>query len=70
MENRREGGRVNESREKDRGEDQAFKEFAGARPPDRPGGGSRFLRGCGIAIGIALLILAFVVGACFISFSR
>jgi hypothetical protein len=36
-------------------------------PPGRDGGGGgSMLRGCGIAVGIALLILAFIVGQCFI----
>lgn len=34
------------------------------KPPD-DGSGS-VLRGCGIAFGVALLILAFIVGKCFI----
>ncbi len=34
------------------------------KPPEESSGSG--LRGCGIAVGIALLILAFVVGQCFI----
>jgi hypothetical protein len=30
------------------------------------GRSSPFLRGCGIAVGIALLLLAFVFGTCFL----
>ncbi len=37
--------------------------------PEPPGTGSRWLRGCGIALGIAALVFLFVVGACFISLS-
>jgi hypothetical protein len=33
---------------------------------DEPGKGSAFLRGCGVAVGIALLVLFFVFGSCFI----
>lgn len=45
---------------------------AGARPPERPhhnssNSGSSFLRGCGIAVGIAALLFLFVVGACFVA---
>jgi hypothetical protein len=36
-------------------------------PDDRFG---RFMRGCAIAAGIVVLIFSFVVGACFIGFSR
>jgi len=32
--------------------------------------GSRILRGCGIAIGIAAVIFFLVFGACFIALSR
>ena len=38
--------------------------------PEPPGTGSRWLRGCGIALGIAALVFLFVVGACFISLAR
>jgi hypothetical protein len=34
---------------------------------NKPSGASSFLRGCGIALGIAFLLFAFVVGACFMS---
>ena len=37
-------------------------------PPDPEDKGSSFLRGCGIALGVAALIFLFVVGACFMSF--
>jgi hypothetical protein len=33
-----------------------------------PGEGSNWLRGCGIAVGIAALLFLFVVGACFMKF--
>jgi hypothetical protein len=69
VENRSEGSRVNEPGDKDREAEREFKDFASGRPPDRSSTGGRILRGCGIAVGIALLILAFVVGACFISMS-
>jgi hypothetical protein len=44
-------------------------EFKVARypPPDPPDSGGSFLRGCGIAVGIAALLFLFVVGACFMS---
>jgi len=32
--------------------------------------GSKIMRGCGIALGIAALIFVFIVGACFISLSQ
>jgi hypothetical protein len=38
------------------------------RPPPEESGGSKLLRGCGIALGIAGLVFLFVVGACFMSF--
>jgi hypothetical protein len=47
-----------------------FKEFSRQRPEDPPGEGSGFLRGCGIAVGIAALVFLFVVGACFVSLSQ
>jgi len=31
-------------------------------------GSSKWLRGCGIAVGIAALLFLFVVGACFMKF--
>ena len=34
---------------------------------DGAGTGRSFLRGCGIALGIAGLIFLFIVGACFMS---
>jgi hypothetical protein len=66
---------MTESEEKE-GKD--FSEYArdrpsAAEPPprDRPSPGKRstfgiIVRGCGIAVGIAFLLLVFVVGACFI----
>lgn len=65
---------MTESEEKE-GKD--FSEYArdrpsAAEPPrDRPSPGKRstfgiIVRGCGIAVGIAFLLLLFVVGACFI----
>lgn len=52
----------------DRGKEQDFRDHGEARTPSRqPSAGGSFLRGCGIALGIAFLIFAFVVGACFIS---
>lgn len=46
-----------------------FSEFANARVPPRETSSrsGSLLRGCGIAFGIAFLLLAFVVGACFLS---
>jgi len=57
----------------DEAERESLREYARARssvedPPRRSGIGS-FLRGCGIALGIAFLVFAFVVGACFIRMS-
>ena len=55
--------------EKDENGGRDFSEFARARPPDEPRGSTagRFLRGCGIALGIAFLVLLFGVGACFLA---
>jgi hypothetical protein len=60
---------------KDEGSD--FSDYARARPelPGKPdanekGTGSKLVRGCAIALGIAALIFLFIIGACFISFSR
>lgn len=52
------------------GKESDFSEYASTRPPaveERSRGGT-FLRGCGIALGIAFLVFAFVVGACFMAF--
>jgi len=66
-----EGAHVNEPTEQgkddDRGRETDFSEYARGLPPPPPQKkGSSFLRGCGIAFGIAFLLFAFVVGACFI----
>jgi len=37
---------------------------------EEPSSGSKILRGCGIAIGIAALIFLFICGACFIALSQ
>jgi hypothetical protein len=62
---------VNESPEDEqKGKERDFSEFArpGSPPPESPpGSGGAWLRGCGIALGIAFLVLVFVVGACFMS---
>jgi hypothetical protein len=62
---------MNEKKE-DEGHD--FSEYARAvrtQEPPRPRfgdtTGGRILRGCGIAIGIAFLVLLFGVGACFMA---
>jgi hypothetical protein len=57
---------MNENEEKE-GTD--FSEYARTRPPGEPqrSGVGRFLRGCGIALGIAFLVLLFGVGACFLA---
>jgi hypothetical protein len=60
---------VNEQKKKPGGTERDFSEFAHRRPPDEPEKGGRVLRGCGMALGIALLILAFVVGTCFVKMS-
>ena len=53
--------------EPDDKEGRDFGEFARARPPQpERGTGGKILRGCAIAVGIAFLLLVFVVGACFI----
>jgi len=46
-----------------------FSEYARTRPPGEPDGSrvGRFLRGCGIALGITFLVLLFGVGACFLA---
>jgi hypothetical protein len=49
-------------------EQQELAEFARRPPAPQPGTGGSFWRGCLIALGIAFLIFAFVVGACFLSF--
>ena len=43
----------------------------GARDGESDSGsaGGKILRGCAVAVGIAALILVFVMGACFISLS-
>jgi hypothetical protein len=41
-----------------------FQDGDGREHAEAPG---RILRGCAVAVGIALLVFAFVVGACFIS---
>jgi hypothetical protein len=44
-------------------------EFEVARyPKPEKSSGSSFIRGCGIALGIAFLVFMFVVGACFMAF--
>jgi len=70
METRQQGGFVNEeNKDKDKKiEVEEFQEFARKRPPDPPEEGSNWLRGCGIALGIAALVFLFVVGACFMKF--
>ena len=63
---------MNEPRDPDdKGKESDFSEFANARVPPRESrtSGGSILRGCGIALGIAFLVFAFVVGACFISMS-
>jgi hypothetical protein len=50
-----------------REDEKDFSEYARARQvPRETGAGGSLLRGCGIALGIAVLLFAFVVGACFI----
>ena len=63
-----------EDEDKNKGTDLSdyARDRAGARPPDpvhhdTSGSGSSFLRGCGIAVGIAALVFLFVVGACFMA---
>jgi hypothetical protein len=48
--------------------DPGFHESARKPEPESGNLGRRLFRGCAIAVGIALLVLAFVVGACFIGF--
>jgi preprotein translocase subunit SecF len=65
---------VNEQEDKDdRGKESDFSDFARSRGPEpeaphriSDGWGSSFARGCAIALGIAFLLFAFVVGVCFI----
>lgn len=45
-----------------------FTGYTQQRPEDPPDRGSRILRGCGIAFGIAALVFLFLVGACFMAF--
>jgi len=71
MEDSGEGAHVSklteEGRDDDRGRQTHFSEYARGLPPPLPQKkGNSFLRGCGIAFGIAFLLFAFVVGACFI----
>jgi hypothetical protein len=60
---------MNEPPEKDKSEKEAMREFARTRDSldNKPGGSGSFLRGCGIALAIAFLLFAFVVGACFMA---
>jgi hypothetical protein len=59
--------------EEDRDKGQDFSDYARARSqePRRAehgeSTGGRMLRGCGIGLGIALLVLLFGVGACFMA---
>ena len=55
--------------EQNENEGRDFSELARARAPVAPerSGFGRFLRGCGIALGIAFLVLLFGVGACFLA---
>jgi hypothetical protein len=65
---------MNEQKDKnDKGKESDFSEIALARgsEPEAPhkisdGWGSSFARGCAIAVGMAFLLFAFVVGVCFI----
>lgn len=73
MEGSGEGAHVsepgNDGKDEDRGRETDLSDIARASPPSPPPPrkqGSSFLRGCGIAFGIAFLLFAFVVGACFI----
>ena len=51
--------------------EQELSEFAKARAQEKQEyDGSPILRGCGIAFGVVALIFLFIVGACFIQFSR
>jgi hypothetical protein len=74
MEDGGEGDNMNETpdeKNKDDGREQDLTEYARAVKSvedERPrGSGGSFLRGCGIALAIAFLLFAFVVGACFMS---
>jgi hypothetical protein len=67
---------VSEQKDKDdKGKESDFSEVARSRGPEPEAphkisdgwGGSPFLRGCGIALGITFLLFAFVVGACFMA---
>lgn len=60
---------MSETPEKEKSEKETMREFARARASleDKPRGSGAFLRGCGIALGIAFLLFAFVVGACFMA---
>jgi hypothetical protein len=66
---------VNEPKDEDgRGKESDFSDLARSRgsEPEAPhrisdGWGSSFARGCATALGIAFLLFAFVVGACFMS---
>ncbi len=64
--------------EEDKNKGTDFSDYARNRPGEPPperlhadtaGSGSRFLRGCGIAVGIAAFVFLFVVGACFVALS-
>ena len=66
---------MNEEPEKEKKEERGkmeVGEFEVARypPPDPENRGSRILRGCGIALGIAVLVFLFAVGACFLALSQ
>ena len=63
-----------EKDQKPEGHEQDFSEFAKHSRPqpadtggnDESGGGSAFMRGCGILVGVVLLAFFFVLGTCFL----
>jgi hypothetical protein len=61
LERRSEGGLMS-------GNDPKLEELARERELESDSLGRRLFRGCAIAVGIAVLIFAFIVGACFIGY--
>jgi hypothetical protein len=57
-----------EKNQKPEGHEEDFSDFAKhpRSQPEKKGGGSAFLRGCGIAVGVVALVFFFIVGTCFL----
>ena len=62
-----------EKDQKPEGHEQDFSEFAKRQRPqsddkggESSGGGSTFMRGCGILVGVVALAFFFILGTCFL----